>query len=128
MNDRDETIKAIRTALKRRSGKQWSVTGGRGTAWGWIGICAPPARCTWSHRLKAGEVSDRPENYEEYNTGEPGHMMGPDDRAELGELLGFGKPCHCQGETVADSSDHYREFIDRAEGRPPAKIAQAYWD
>ncbi len=34
--DRDEAIKRIRAALKRRSGKLWSVTGGRGTSWGWI--------------------------------------------------------------------------------------------
>jgi hypothetical protein len=34
--DRNETIKTIRTALRRRSGKAWSVTGGRGTGWGWI--------------------------------------------------------------------------------------------
>ena len=36
--DRDEAIKAIRTALKRRTGKTWSVKGGRGTAWGWLTI------------------------------------------------------------------------------------------
>jgi hypothetical protein len=45
--DRDEAIKRIRAALKKRSGKQWSVTGGRGTAWGWIEIDAPPKRRTW---------------------------------------------------------------------------------
>ena len=32
--DRKETIKRIKTALERRSGKKWSVTGGQGTAWG----------------------------------------------------------------------------------------------
>jgi hypothetical protein len=47
--DRDEAIKRIRAALKRRSGKAWSVTGDRGTAWGWIKIDAPPARRTWRH-------------------------------------------------------------------------------
>lgn len=51
---RDSAISTIRAALRRRSGKAWSVTGGRGTAWGWITIEAPPARRTWSHRLKAG--------------------------------------------------------------------------
>jgi len=35
---RDECISEIRTALKRRSGRLWSVTGNRGTAWGWIDI------------------------------------------------------------------------------------------
>ena len=42
--DRSEAIERIRKALKRRSGKTWSVTGGRGTAWGWIHVSAPPAR------------------------------------------------------------------------------------
>lgn len=126
--ERDETIKRIRTALKRRSGKAWSVTGGRGTAWGWITIDAPPARCTFSHRLKAGAVTDRPEDYEEYDTGQPGGMMGPADRDELGKLLGFDKPAHCQGYSIAASNDYWQEYIDRAEGRTPAKIAEPYWD
>lgn len=45
--DRDVAIKRIKTALKKRSGKDWSVKGGRGTAWGWIKIDAPPRRKTW---------------------------------------------------------------------------------
>lgn len=126
--DRNETIKRIRAALKRRSGKQWSVTGGRGTAWGWIRIEAPPSRCTWSHRLKAGAVTDRPEDYEEYDTGEPGRSMGPADREELGKLLGFDKPAHHQGYSIAASNDYWQEYIDRAEGRTPTKIGQPYWD
>lgn len=44
VNDRDDAIRRIRQALRRRSGKAWSVTGGRGTAWGWITITAPPRR------------------------------------------------------------------------------------
>jgi hypothetical protein len=50
--DRDETIKQIKTALQRRSGKTWSVTGGRGTDWGWITITAPPKRCTANATLR----------------------------------------------------------------------------
>jgi hypothetical protein len=126
--ERNETISKIKAALQRRSGKAWSVTGGRGTAWGWIKIDAPPSRCTWTHRLKAGAVTDRPADYEEYNKGEPGHLMGPEDRAELGRLLGLDGPAHCQGESVAASHDYWQEYIDRAEGRTPAKIAQPYWD
>ena len=42
--DRDEAITKIRTALKGRSDKRWSVRGGTGTAWGWITITAPPSR------------------------------------------------------------------------------------
>src|SRR5215831_14324430 len=128
-NDRDETIKRIRTALQRRSGKQWSVTGGRGTAWGWITIEAPPARRTWGNRLKANaSPAQLPEDYEEYDTGQPGGYTSPAERAELGKLLGFDQPVHCQGVSIAASSEYYREYTDRAEGRTPAKIAEAYWD
>ena len=42
--DRAEVIKTIRAALRRRSGKNWSVRGDTGTAWGWIDISSPPAR------------------------------------------------------------------------------------
>src|SRR5512144_3237834 len=104
--ERDETIKRIRTALKRRSGKVWSVTGGRGTAWGWLHIDAPPARCTWRHRLKSdASAMQLPEDYEEYDSGEPGRgNMSPAERAELGTLLGFDKPVHIQGVDIASSN------------------------
>jgi hypothetical protein len=102
-NDRDATIKAIRKALRARSGKAWSVTGGRGTAWGWIRISAPPARC-----------------------GEFGYM-GDEDRAELGRLLGLD-PAHCQGISVPASSAYRAEYIDRAEGRAPSAFGSPYWD
>jgi hypothetical protein len=128
MNDRDETIKRIRTALYRRSGKQWSVKGGRGTSWGWIDISAPPARCTAHSRLKVGATMNRPEDYETVDTGEPDGYMTDTDRAELGRLLGLDHPAHFQGVSVAASSSHYREFTERAEGKPVTKVAEAYWD
>ena len=62
--ERNEAIKRIRTALQKRSGKQWSVKGNRGTAWGYIDISAPP------RRLEAG-------------------CMWGEDRLELGKLLGL---------------------------------------
>ncbi len=127
-NDRDETIRRIKAALQRRSGVSWSVTGGRGTAWGWITIDAPPARRTWSHRLKAdASPAQLPSDYEEYDCGEPGRCTSPTDRAKLRELLGIDEDCH-QGVSIPASSAHYREYIDRAEGRTPATIAKAYWD
>ena len=128
MNDRAETIQRIKRALQRRSGKPWSVTGGRGTAWGWLTIDAPPSRRTWKQRLKAGAVNGAPEDYEEFDSGELGGCMGPEDRAELGQLLGLNGAVHFQGVQVASSGDYYREFIDRAEGRVPSKIAEPYWD
>lgn len=88
---RNETIKEIKSALKQRSGKAWSVTGGRGTAWGWITITAPPARCTWGSRPKPGTCGVMPADYELYDTGEPGRVMSPSDTADLakGWLVGI---------------------------------------
>ena len=129
MNDRNDTIKAIKTALQRRSGKQWSVTGGRGTAWGWISITAPPARRTAGHELTPGAV-DLPENYVVNDNLFPagGASMTTADRKELGELLGLDRLSYDSGENVASQGNYYREYIDRAEGRTPSVIAQPYWD
>ena len=129
---RNEVIAEIRAALKRRSGKAWSVTGGRGTAYGWLTVTAPPARCTWSHRLKLGEsgskLPDVPGNYEEFDTARPGAgHISPAERAELSALLGLER-VYADGWQVPSSNDHYAEALDRANGRPPAKIAEQYWD
>lgn len=127
--DRNAVIKRIKSALERRSGKKWSVTGGSGTAWGWIQIDAPPGRRTWRSRLKPdASPAQLPEDYEEYDSGQAGGYSSPADRAELGRLLGMDGPVHFQGQQVPASSDHYREFVERAEGRPVTKLAQAYWD
>ena len=104
---RDSAIAAIRAGLKRRSGKQWSVTGGRGTAWGWITIDAPPARRTWSHRLKAGVTTDRPEDYEPYDCGLPNHSMSPTEQTELATLLGLDRAgCHQGGAEHGVADQH----------------------
>lgn len=102
--DRDAAIAAIRTALRRRSRQRWSVTGGRGTAWGWITVTAPPAR-----RTEYGSMTEA-------------------DRAALGELFGLDAPAHHQGVSIPAGHDYRREYVDRAEGRPPSIIAQPYWD
>lgn len=101
--DRNQVISEIRTALRRRSGRAWSVTGGRGTAYGWITISAPPAR-----RVQSDYMSER-------------------DRRELGELLALGF-VHQQGVSVPASSDYYQEHIDRANGRAPSVTGRPYWD
>jgi hypothetical protein len=86
--DRDETIKAIRTALKRRSGKTWSVTGGRGTAGGWINISAPPRRCTGKiiqhAELRHGRMHYE---YEHIDTGERTGCMTPRTQPNLESCL-----------------------------------------
>ncbi|WP_099024339.1 hypothetical protein [Mycolicibacterium palauense] len=105
--DRDTAIKAIRAALKERSGKTWSVRGGTGTAWGWITISAPPKRIV---------------NY----------RMTTEDTAELYALLGIDRAPRGDGReqsiTVADHPDYRREYVARAQGRDPEVIAQPYWD
>lgn len=125
--DRDNTIREIRAALKRRSGKAWSVTGGRGTAWGWITITAPPARCTWRSRLRAG-LPDVPASYEPYDSGEPGRLMSPADGAELAALLGLAPHETRDGVGIPAGSDYWREYIDRANGREPSVCGRPYWD
>jgi hypothetical protein len=105
-SDRDKTITRIRAGLKARSGKPWSVTGGRGTAWGWIRITAPPSR-----RVSAfGSMTE-------------------EDAAELARLLGYEDGNRYRdGHSVPAASDYRTEFIDRAEGRAPRVIGAPYWD
>ena len=113
--DRDDAIKIINSELRRRSGKAWSVTGGRGTAWGWITIDTPPARRKWD--FYEGKAPQE----------EHGHMS-KGERQELAELLGLDRDVHPQGASIAASSDYYREYIDRAEGREPSVVGEPYWD
>jgi hypothetical protein len=128
--ERNATIHEIKSALQRRSGKTWSVTGGRGTAYGWITIDAPPARRTSHCQLKAGAYSSRPEDYEHVDTGQPGGCMTEADRHELKRLLGDDDMYNIglQGVSIPASNDYYQEYIDRANGRIPSKIATPYWD
>jgi hypothetical protein len=100
--DRDSAIKAIRKALRARSGKVWSVRGGVGTSWGWITITAPPAR-------SAGYGS-----------------MTEADRAELSALLGI--EAHHQGVDIPASEAYRAEYVARAEGVEPTRHGVPYWD
>jgi hypothetical protein len=127
--ERNEVIKKIKASLQRRSGKAWSVTGGRGTAWGWIKVDAPPKRCTW-HRREVPNPEDlcHP-NYEYYeDTSKEFGYMSPADRQELATLFGLSRPVHCQGVSIAASSDYWQEYVDRADGRAPSVIGKQYWD
>lgn len=103
--ERNATMKRIREALQERSGKAWSVTGGRGTAYGWIRIKSPPRR----------------------SVGDFGYMSQA-DREELQRLLGLKNAVHQQGVNIPSSSAYYAEYLDRAEGRPPTRIGTPYWD
>lgn len=81
----------IRAALLTRSDRTWSVINGRGTAYGWLTITAPPAR------LDAyGGMTDG-------------------DRAELSRLLGV--EVYPPGASVPPGAASYRTWIARAEGK-----------
>lgn len=97
-----KAAKEIRTALRRRSGKDWSVKHGRGTGSGWIRIASPPRRME-------------------------GWQMSEADRLELRDLLGLER-CHCQGESVPASSAYYEEYVARAKGETPTRFGAPYWD
>ena len=73
---REAVIARIRTALQRRSGKQWSVGGGAGTAYGYIQIDVPPAR------RRFNEAGTGPA---EEGTG----YSSTEERTELARLLGL---------------------------------------
>lgn len=106
--DRASVCLRIRQALRARSDRDWSVMGGRGTAWGWLRITAPPSR-----RGGASELSP----------------ISDEDQAELARLLDLPPDVvRAQGVSVGDTNDHYREFIDRAEGRTPRVRGVSYWE
>jgi hypothetical protein len=131
--NRNETIARIKAALKRRSGKNWSVTGDRGTAWGWLKIDAPPSRRNWI-RMPSGKMRKDHPHLKEYmeiplppdSTCEFGHIS-PDERKELADLLKL-EYVHTDGVSIPASNDYYQEYIDRAEGRTPSVIGEPYWD
>lgn len=131
--DRDETIKAIRAALKRRTGRPWSVTGGRGTGWGWISIQSPPKRRTGVHvknpDWEGGHGDPRDPEWILVDSGEPQEFgyMTPEDIKILGDALGLER-VHEQGVSIPAGADYRTEYINRAEGRAPSVTGTPYWD
>lgn len=102
--DRNRTIQALRLALKARTGRTWSVRGGRGSVWGWITITAPPSRCG-THR----EMSD-------------------EDREILAAALDHNtRYVSTQGVDIPASTAYRREYLARACGQPYER-ANPYWD
>ena len=133
--ERNEAIRRIKAGLQRRSGKVWSVAGGRGTVWGWITIDAPPARRTSRYLVRAGCAGNNsPDDYDKTrtDTGEAGGYITEAEAAELAQLLGWpygeAKNVHSQGVGVPASSDYWEEYVDRAEGFRPKKLGVQYWD
>lgn len=100
--DRDAVIATIRADPRRRCGKSWSVTGGRGTAWAWITIQAPPAR-------------------------RHGSYMTDTNQAELAALPGL-RVVTLQGVLVPDRKSYRIEYVERASGRKPSVPGVPDWD
>ena len=108
---REQAIARIKAGLKARSGKSWSVAGGKGTAWGWLRVAAPPAR-----RVDSNGTTEGGRWY-----------TSTAECAELASLLGLER-VHHQGESVPSGSDFYSEFVARAEGRTPTVFGSRNWD
>jgi hypothetical protein len=132
---RDEAIRRIKAALKKRSGRAWSVTGGSGTAWGWITIQVPPKERVWIEEAIPGARPSVLERWSEshrwrkLSAEEHARLgygyMGPEDCALLAQLLGLSAPVHFQGVHVPDGRSYYQEYVDRAEGREPSVRGQS---
>ena len=100
--DRNTTITALRKVLKRRTGRTWSVTGGRGSSWGWITVNSPPAR-------------------------RDGYSITDEDGTLL--MAAFGMEHHRPGTlTIPAGTAHRRVYLQRAHGVPRTFTAEQYWD
>jgi hypothetical protein len=101
--DRNSTIAAIKASLKARN-MNFSVTGGRGTTWGWITIDLMPA----TYKAFAND---------------------PDAiRAASRTMRGYFGLEGSQYINIPAGNDYYREYMDRAAGRTPIKLGKPYWD
>lgn len=102
--DRTAAIALIREGLKRRTGWAWSVSGGTGTAYGWIKIKGRAPRAT----DKWGSLSE--------------------EDAELLYLVAGGHYPDKQGISIPAASDYYRWYIETIWGITPTVNPQPYWD
>ena len=116
--DRNEAIVRIRKALKTRTGKSWSVTGDRGTAWGWISVEAPPKRRVnhlpnpaydthWTTPEEAPWFDVEPKG------GNPGWYTSIEECKELASAFGLDRPVHCQ--VLSISPDEREWHVSRVE-------------
>ena len=124
--DRDETVVALRAALKRRGPGfglkpgDLTVKTGRGTSWGWIKIDAAPRvfRDAKAAARAAGATDD--------DAHDAGRAAEVAVLRKLHELL--GESPSRSSVSIPASSDYRTEYVDRAEGRAPRVIGKPYWD
>ena len=124
--------RAIQSARRRRSGRQWVCRIGRGTAYSWLTIDAPPRMKVW-HWRDTGRRDDRGHPImEEYRDPSKtyGHM-GPGMRIALARLLGLDEDrvhVRCDGVSIPAGRAYYREYLDRAETGRADENGVPYWD
>lgn len=130
MIDRPEAIKRIKKALKEITGRTWSVTGGRGTAWGWLTIAAPPRR-------RIGHTPNPKWKHWEPGTKEPAYFENPDapkgerwytsgdDGQTLGDIFDKSHGHWHQGISVSpDSREYYVLLAEEKAGGPAPTTAE----
>lgn len=101
-DNRNDVIAKIKAALKFR-GLRYSVTGGRGTGWGWITIDLLPSV------YKKLNDEERETAY---------HELGNN----------FGEDHGYTSINIPANMGYYHEYIDRANGRTPSVRGVPYWD
>lgn len=107
--------KLMRKWLRMRTGRDWSVTGGRGTARSWLSICSPKARRVDRH----GMVPPTKD----------GSYMSAADRALLGVIL--GSAVHQQGESIRTESGVREWYLWKIAGHAAPEdlyVAPPSWD
>lgn len=114
---RDEAVKRIKAALLRKTGKQWLVHGGRGTAWGWITVEAPKARRVALEMnpayLSSYETPGMDRDIEVIRGDGNNYYTGKADCKILAKAFGLSRPVHHQGLHI--SPDECEFYVLRAE-------------
>jgi len=122
--DRNEVVKRIKAALRRKTGRTWSVHGGRGTGWGWITVEAPKGRRV-SHKANPDCADPFNAPYDERvieYVREDGRNSYTSlaDCIELAEAFGFDKPTHCQGISISpDGWERYAALVEADHSAEP---------
>ncbi|MBU2177536.1 MAG: hypothetical protein KJ556_20790 [Gammaproteobacteria bacterium] len=124
MNDRTEVTKRIKSTLKKKTGKNWSVTGGRGTAYCWLTVQAPKNRRVAHKRnpdwnghdsIPACIALTGKPPWIDYISDKPDEnlYMNDEDRELLGRVFGMAYPAHHQGLQISpDNWDRYMNYIE----------------
>jgi hypothetical protein len=103
--DRTAVCAAIKRHLKARTGITFSVTGGRGTAWGWLYIAATKQRAAdqWGR-------------------------LTPSDAKVLADALGLRDEYVGDSVSIPAGSDWWTEYLQRAETGACTVRGERRWD